>query len=63
MAASHELTEEDRYDTWVMRRIAGITKCCLHKHSMCIPIREYGCRTCYREDVSRMIEAQEHTRN
>lgn len=54
MSLSNELLEEDRYDTWAMRRIMGVTECQVHKHIMCIPIREENCRTCYREDISRM---------
>ncbi len=59
MAVSSQSTEEDRYDKWAMKRIMGVTECCLYKHSMCIPIREESCKTCYREDVSRAEGASE----
>ncbi len=62
MDAINDSAEQERYDTWAVRRIMDGKKCDLVKYLRCIPSRAKDCRICYQKDVSKMEEGSEHTR-
>ncbi len=62
MDAINDSTEQDRYDTWAVRRIMDGRRCYLDKYLRCIPSRAKDCRICYQKDLSKMEEGSENTR-
>ncbi len=51
MTLRRELTEEERYDTWAVRRIMDGEKCHVDGFLRCIPSRANDCKICYQRDV------------
>ncbi len=51
MALKRALTEEERYNSWAVRRIINGNDCHVAGYLRCIPSQAKDCRTCYQKDI------------
>lgn len=52
MTIRRELTEEERYSSWAVKRIMNGKDCHVAGYLRCIPSRARDCKICYQKDVS-----------